>query len=122
MKRKPLRAFMLRRFFSGAREPVVFSFSTGVAIFPFRLDEAFGLEAMQDGVEHSFRPLEFAAGEFLDALDQRIAVTFAPGEDAEQQRASGGGDEFTSRHRAPMPCSSRYVKRSKQKRPDTQQA
>src|SRR5258706_16028437 len=105
MDRKPLRAFMLRRFFPGTRELVVFSLPAGGAVLPFRLNETFGLQAMQDGVEHSLRPFEFTTGEFLDALDQRVAVTFAPGEQAQKQRASGGGDEFTSRHRAPMPCS-----------------
>src|SRR5437868_2720528 len=122
MDRKPLRTFMLLRFFPGAREPVVFSLPPGIAFLPLRLDEAFRLKAMEDGIEHALRPLEFAAGEFLDALDQRVTVTFAAGEQAEEQRAGGGGDELTSRHRALMPCSSRYVKQPTKKRPDTQQS
>jgi hypothetical protein len=65
---------------------VVFSLPTGISVLPFRLDETLCLKAMQDGIEHSLRPFEFAAREFLDALDQRVTVTSPP---ASRPRSSG---------------------------------
>src|SRR4029450_5882848 len=59
---------------------------------------------------HPFGPLELSVREFLHALDQRVTIAFALGEDSQKQRPRGRGDEFTRRHSGLMPCLSRYVK------------
>ena len=48
---------------------------------------------MQERVEHSVRPLQIAPGECAHALEDRVAVALAVGEDGENERSGGGGDE-----------------------------
>ena len=60
---------------------------------PARLDVAQAFEAVEDGVEHAVGPLHVAAGEFTDALQDRIPVAVVLGEDREHDRRGRGGDQ-----------------------------
>ena len=49
-------------------------------------------------------------GNFADALNERVAVIFAFGEDGKDERNRGSGDEFLRKHGGTIPNSARLVK------------
>src|SRR5688572_2926977 len=66
---------------------------------------------MEDGIEHAVGPLKLAVGAGLDVLDDGVAVAFAFGEQSEDERFGGGGDECLTNHRGTIHRGSMYVKR-----------
>ncbi len=59
------------------RDPVVLATATALSDFPPGLDVAEPLEPMENRVKHAVSPLDFSAGQFFDALNDRVAVTIA---------------------------------------------
>ena len=49
---------------------------------------------MQNRIQHAVGPLDFSAGQFPDALNDRVTVTIAFGKDGEHQGHGGGGHQF----------------------------
>ena len=68
---------------------------------PFGVDVAESLEPMQQGVEHAVAPLELAARELGDPLQDRVAVRLALGEDAENHRGGRRGHQILADAHAP---------------------
>src|SRR5262245_4788768 len=75
-------------------DPVVLAPAAALRDLPARLDVAEALESMQDGVEHPVRPLHASAGDLADALEDRVAVAVRLGEDRENDRGRGRGDQI----------------------------
>src|SRR5436853_3126362 len=76
-----------------ARDAVVLPPPACLRTAPLRRDESLAFEPMQHGIEHPVGPLQMAAGELGDALDDRVAVAIAFGEDREDERRRRCGDE-----------------------------
>ena len=49
---------------------------------------------MQNRIQHAVGPLDLSAGQFLDALNDRVTVTIAFAENGEYQGHGGGGHQF----------------------------
>jgi hypothetical protein len=49
---------------------------------------------MQNRVEHPVRPLHAPAGQLADALEDRVAVAVLVGEDRQDDRGRGSGDQI----------------------------
>ena len=56
---------------------VIFSFAAGFGFDPATAHQALVFEPMENGVKHTVGPLDFSAGQFLDALNDRVTVTIA---------------------------------------------
>src|SRR5207248_10805201 len=76
-----------------ARNAVVLAPPARLRAGPFRRDESLAFEPMQHGIEHPVGPLQMAAGELGDALDDRVAVAIAFREDREDERRRRRGDK-----------------------------
>ena len=67
-------------------------------------------QPMKDRVKHAIGPLQLLMGMGLDLLDDGVTVGFALGEEGEDERFGGGGDEFLTNHRGNMHRVYMYVK------------
>ena len=74
--------------------PVVLATAAALGDLPARLDVAEPLEPMQNGVEHPVRPLHASAGQLADALEDRVPVAVLVGQDRQDDRGRGGGDQI----------------------------
>lgn len=75
-------------------EGIIFPFPSGGGLAPAGFDPTFAFHAMENGVEHAIGPLELLSGAGFDLLNDGVAVTFAAGEEGEDERFSGSGDQF----------------------------
>ena len=55
-------------------------------------------QPVKHGIEHPVSPFHLAAGAFLDLLNDRVAIAFALGQQRQNQRLGGSGDEFFTNH------------------------
>ena len=83
---RPLPAMVGERRRALRAEAIVLARPAAGRLPPFGVDVAEPLEPVQQGVEHAVAPLEFAARELGDPLQDRVAVRLALGEDAEDHR------------------------------------
>ena len=74
-------------------DAVVLALAPALGHAPLRRDELLPLEPVQHRVEHAVGPLQVAARQLGHALDDRVTVTVAFGEDREHERRGGGGDQ-----------------------------
>src|SRR6185369_10275189 len=91
-------------------ERVIFALAAGLRLAPTRFDPALAFQAMQDRVKHAIGPLQLLMGMSFDLLDDGVTVGFALGEEGEDERFGGGGDEFLTNHRGNMHRVYMYVK------------
>ncbi len=92
--RLPLLAFVGELGLPLGRDPIVLPAAAGVRDFPARLDVAEPLEAVQDRVEHAVGPLHVPARELPYPLQDGIPVAVLVGQDRQDQRGRGRGDEI----------------------------
>ena len=74
-------------------EAVVLAPASGVGLAPLGGDKPLALEPVQYRVEHPVGPLQVAAREITDALDDRVTVAVSFGQDREHEGGGGGSDE-----------------------------
>ena len=79
---RPLPAMVGERGRALRAQAIVLARAAAGQLPPFRVDVAETLEPVQEGVEHAVAPLELTARELGDALQDRVAVRLALGEDA----------------------------------------
>ena len=72
---------------------VVLATAAALRDLPPRLDVAEPLEPVQDGVEHPVRPLHAPSGQLPNALEDRVAVAVLLGQDRQDDRGRGSGDQ-----------------------------
>ena len=98
MDLEPLALLDLERFAAGGRKSVGFAPASVRLSLPARADQPFGIEPVEDRVEHGFRPLPVSAGDFEDILQDLVAVPFPAGENRQDQRPGRSSFELSGYH------------------------
>ena len=84
--RSPLLAMVGELFAAGSGDSVILAAPPRLGRPPFRRHQALSLEAMEDRVKHAVGPLQVAAGELADTLDNGVAVAVALSQNGEDKR------------------------------------
>src|SRR5690606_23014891 len=61
--------------------------------FPMRGDESSLLEAVQNGIQHAFRPFQGAVGRLSDPLDDEVPVALLLFKQGEEERSDRSGNK-----------------------------
>src|SRR6266404_2820166 len=105
----PLRPFFLERLMAFLFERVVFAPAPGLRLTPARLNPTLPFHPVQHRIQHPVRPLDFFGRQPLNLLDERIPVTLAFGQQAQDQRLRGSRHKFFRNHRATIHRNTMYV-------------
>jgi hypothetical protein len=96
---EPLVTPFVQGLFAVLLEGIVFALPTGLGLGPAGFDETAVFQAVEDGVKHAVGPLDFVFGEFLNVLDDGVAIRLTLGKEGKDEGFGGGGDEFFGDHK-----------------------
>jgi hypothetical protein len=82
----PTSSFGFQSFAAFCRKPVELGFAASVGCFPIGGEEFTVFEAVQRGVERTFRRLNDASGDLFQALRNCVAVDWTKGDDFEEKK------------------------------------
>ena len=72
-------------------DPVILATAAGLRFFPSRFNVAESFEPMENRVKHPVRPLHVPSGQFLNPLDDGVAIAVPFRQDRQNYRRRGSG-------------------------------